>query len=49
MLLLRELLKQWMPVRSPVKINIVFFKEWLKATLSVTKTDILLQKKDGCN
>ena len=48
-LLLKELLNQWMTVRSPVKINTVSFKQLMTATLSVTKTDILLQRKDGCN
>ena len=48
-LLLKELMKQWMTARSPVKINTVTFKEWMTATLSVTKTDILLQRKDSCN
>ena len=48
-LLLKELLKQWMTARSPVKVNTVPFKEWMAATLSVTKTDTLLQRKDGCN
>ena len=36
-MLLKELLKKWMTVRSPVQINTVYFKEWVTATLSVTK------------
>ena len=43
------MLKQWVTARSPVKINTVSFKKWMPATLSVTKTDILFQRKDGCN
>ena len=39
-LLLKELLKQWMTARSPVKLNTLSLKEWMTATLSVTKTDI---------
>ena len=39
MLLLKELLKQCMVTRSTVRINTVFFKEWMTATLSMTKTD----------
>ena len=35
--------------RSPVKINTVFFKEWMAATLSGIETDILLQRVDSCN
>ena len=46
-LLLKELLKQWMTASSPVKINIVPFKEWINAILTVTKTDTLLQGSDG--
>ena len=41
-LLLKELLKQWMTASSPVKINIVPFKEWMNAKLTVRKADILL-------
>ena len=41
--------KQCMTARSPVKINILSFGEWTTATLSVTKTDTLLQRKDDCN
>ena len=48
-LLLKELLKQWMTARFLVKMNIVSFEEWVTATLSVTKTDILLQRIVGCN
>ena len=43
-LLLKELPKQWMNARSLVKIIAVSFKEWVTATLSVTKTDTLLQR-----
>ena len=49
MLLPKELLKQWMATRSPLKLNTLSFKEWMTATLSVTKADIVLQSKDGCN
>ena len=38
-----------MTARSHVKINILSFKEWTTATLSMAKTDILLETKDGCN
>ena len=48
-LLLKKLLKQWMTARSLVKKNTVSFKEWMTAALSVTNTDIPLQRKDGCN
>ena len=34
-LLLKELLKQWMTARSPVKLNKSSLKEWMTATLSV--------------
>ena len=34
-LLLKELIKQWMTASSPVKINIVPFKEWISAIPSV--------------
>ena len=45
-LVLQELLlKQWMTVSSPVKINTVPFKEWMTAIVSVTKTDAQLQKR----
>ena len=40
---------KWVTAKSPVKINIISFKEWITATLSVTKADILLQRKDGRN
>ena len=46
---MKELSKQWMTVRSPVKINPVSFKEWMTTTLSVTKADILPQGNDGFN
>ena len=46
-LLLKKLLKQWMTARSPVKINTVSFKEWVSATLSMTKTDV--QRNNGYN
>ena len=37
-----------MTARYLVKINTdVSFKEWMTVTLSVTKTDILLQRKNG--
>ena len=38
-----------MTARSHVKINTLSFKEWATATLSMAKTDILLETKDGCN
>ena len=38
-----------MTARSRVKINTVFFKKWMTATLSATETDTLLQRVDGCN
>ena len=38
-----------MTASSPVKINIVPFKERMNAILTVTKTDTLLQGMDGCN
>ena len=47
--LLKELFKQWITARSPVKVNTLSFREWMTGTLSVTKTDILLQRKDDCN
>ena len=37
-----------MTARSPVKVNTISFKEQMTATLSVTKTDTLLQRVDGC-
>ena len=48
-LLLKELLKQWLTASSPVKINTAPFKEWMNSILSVTKTDTLLQGMDGYN
>ena len=36
-----------MTVRSPVKINTIFFIESMAATLFVIKIDALLQRKDG--
>ena len=36
-----------MTARSPVKINTVSFKEWVSATLSMTKTDV--QRNNGYN
>ena len=41
-LLLKELLQQWMTARSPVKLNTLSLKEWVTAALFVTKTNILL-------
>ena len=41
-LLLKELLKQWMTARSPVKLNTLSLKEWVTAVLFVAKTNILL-------
>ena len=38
-----------MTASSPAKINIAPFKEWMNAILTVTKTDALLQRSDGCN
>ena len=46
--LLKQSLRQWMTARSPVKVNTISFKEQMTATLSVTKTDTLLQRVDGC-
>ena len=43
-LLLNELLTQWMIVSSLVKTNTLPFKEWMTAILSGTKTDTLLQE-----
>ena len=43
-LLLEELLKQWMIASSLVKTNILPFKEWMIVILSGTKTDTLLQE-----
>ena len=34
---------------SPVKINTLPFKEWMTASLTVTKTDTLIQGMNGCN
>ena len=48
-LLLEKLLNQWMTVRSPVKINTIFFIESMVATLFVIKIDALLQRKNGSN
>ena len=42
MLLVKELLKQWMTARFLVKMNIVSYEDWVTAALFVTKTDILL-------
>ena len=47
--LLEEILRQWMTARSPIKVNAEFFKEWMTAILSVTKTDTPLEGMDGCN
>ena len=44
--LLREILKQWMTASSPIKINAEPFKEWMTAILSVTESDTLLSR-DG--
>ena len=44
-----ERITQWMTASSPAKINIAPFKEWMNAILTVTKTDALLQRSDGCN
>ena len=38
-----------MIARVLVKINTASFKEWMTATLSVTKADILFQKNVGCD
>ena len=38
-----------MTARSPVKLNTVFFKEWMTGTLSGTETDTLFQRMDGCS
>ena len=38
-----------MAAKSLVKMDTVFFKEWITTTVSMTETDILLQKMGGCN
>ena len=38
-----------MTASSLVKINVVPFKEWINAILTVTKTDTLFQGSDGGN
>ena len=38
-----------MTARFHVKTNTLSFKEWTTATFSMAKTDILLERKDGCN
>ena len=38
-----------MTASSPVKINREHFKEMMTAILSVTKTDTLVQARNGCN
>ena len=38
-LLLKELLKQWMIVSSPVKVNTALFIKWITAILFMIKTD----------
>ena len=42
-LLLKELFKQWMTASSPVKINIVPFKEWI-----LSSEKVALQKNRKC-
>ena len=37
-----------MTVISPVKLNAVFFKEWMNATLFVKETDTLFETRNGC-
>ena len=50
MLLLKELLKQTInDCKISLQNKYIIFKEWKTAALSLTKTDILLQRKDGCN
>ena len=44
MVLLKELLKQWMTATPPVKINTVPFKEWMATILSMTKAGTLLHR-----
>ena len=48
-LLVKELLKQWLTTSSPVKINTVPFKEWMTAILLVKKKEdtTLLQRMNG--
>ena len=46
---LEEILKQWMTASSPIKIYTEPFKEWIIIILLVTKTDTLLQGMDGCD
>ena len=36
-----------MTARSPVKLNTVFFKEWMTDALSATETDTIFQRMDG--
>ena len=38
-LLLKKLLKECKTVTFPIKINTISFKEWMTATLPLTKTD----------
>ena len=38
-----------MTASSPVKINVVPFREWINAILTVTKPDALLEGSDGGN
>ena len=49
MVLLQEILKQWMIASSPIKINTEPFKEWRTNILFMAKADTLLQGMDGCN
>ena len=41
--------KKRMTASSPVKINIVPFKEWINVILTVAKTNTLLHRSDGGN
>ena len=49
MVLLQEILKQWMIASFLIKINTEPFKEWMTNILFMAKADALLQGMDGCN
>ena len=48
-LLLKELLKQWMTASSPVKINTVTLQRMDDRHSFCDKKNTLLQGMDGCN
>ena len=35
-------------VKVIVKVNTIFFSEWMTAALSATELDTLIQRMDGC-